>query len=241
MRSLIGGNQRKTKRYELHLRTTQQNQTAIATQSDNPWLQVANERGNTLGKILKFSKGVWEIGDDEIPEGAQYIVLMDQVAREWVKFEDNVPTERLRFPVADGVLPTPREELGDGDQSQWKIGDDGKRCDPWTLQWQLPMLPVGALGDLVIFTTSSKGGESCIANLCGVYGRSPRNGLLPIVALKVRSYKHKTYGKIQTPDLPIVGWDNGGLPSAPLSAPPAPANAADAKVIDGFMDDEIPF
>jgi hypothetical protein len=162
---------------------------------------------------------------------------MDQVAREWVKFEDGSPTERLRFPIADKVPPPPREDLGDTDESEWEIGEDGPR-DPWTLQWQLPMLPVGALGDLVIFITSSKGGESCIAGLCGIYGRSPRNGMLPIVALNTRSYKHRTYGKIQTPDLPIVGWDNGGEPSAtPVSSAPLPSPDADAEVIE--MD--VPF
>ena len=39
-----------------------------------------------------------------------------------------------------------------------------------------------------------------------VYGRSPRNGLLPIVALKCASYKHPQYGKVLKPDLPIIGW-----------------------------------
>jgi len=220
------------------LELIKQQKTAAAVQSDNPWLQVANECGNTLCKILKFNKGLWEIGDDEVPEGTQYVVLMDQVAREWVKFEDGSPTERLRFPIANKVPPPPREDLGDHDSSQWEIGDDGKPRDPWTLQWQLPMLPIGALGDLVIFTTSSKGGEICLASLCGIYGRSPRNGMLPIVALKTRSYKHKTYGKIQTPDLPIVGWDNGGAPSAaPVSSAPLSSPDADAEVVE--MD--IPF
>jgi hypothetical protein len=214
-------------------------ETKTISKPDNPWLEVSNELGS-FGKILKFNKGLWEVGDDEIAEGTQYVVLIDQVAREWVKFEDSAPTKRLRFPIADGVPPPPREQLGDTDKSKWEVDDDGKPRDPWTLQWQLGMVPVGALGDLVVFTTSSKGGESCIVNLCGIYGRSPRNGMLPIVALKTRSYKRKTYGKIQTPDLLIVGWDTGGAPSIPPvpSAPIAAANA-DAEVIE--MDDEIPF
>ena len=210
-----------------------------ATKSENPWLEVANEFGNSLGKILKFNKGLWEIGDDEIPEGTEYIVLMDQIAREWVKFEDGSPTARLRYPLADSVPPPPREELGDNDKSQWEVGDDGKPRDPWTLQWQLPMVQREVLGDLIVFTTSSKGGESCIASLCGIYGRSPRNGMLPIVALKTRSYKHKIYGKIQTPDLPIVGWDGGTSSAAPAAPWPTPN---DQEVMAGeLIDDEIPF
>jgi hypothetical protein len=114
-----------------------------------------------------------------------------------------------------------------------------KLRDPWTLQWQLPMVQREVLGDLIVFTTSSKGGESCIASLCGIYGRSPRNGMLPIVALKTRSYKHKTYGKIQTPDLPIVGWDGGPSSAAPAAPSPTPN---DPEVMAGeLIDDEIPF
>jgi hypothetical protein len=216
--------------------------TALATENDNPWLEIAKENGNRLGKLLKFDKGLWEIGDDEVPEGTEYIVLMHQLAREWVKFEDNSPTERLRFPVANRVPPPPREELSDNDSSQWEIGGDGNPRDPWTLQWQLPMV-TRALGDLVVFITSSKGGNNCIADLCGIYGSSPRNGLLPIVALKTRSYKHKTYGKILTPELPIVGWDSGyAPPSAAPSASPSPSlSDGGGEVLDVVMDDEIPF
>ena len=53
-----------------------------------------------------------------------------------------------------------------------------------------------------------------------VYGRSPRNGLLPIVALKCASYKHPQYGKVLKPDLPIIGWHGTATtPAAPAAAP----------------------
>ena len=56
------------------------------------------------------------------------------------------------------------------------------------------------------------------------------------VALRTRSYKHKQYGRIETPDLPIVGWD--GEPTAPPTAPPTQQLVGAAA---GDLNDHIPF
>ena len=131
--------------------------------------------------------------------------------------------------------------MGDTDSSKWELGEDGKRRDPWVMQWLLPMSPVNAEGDLTVFATSSKGGIGAIGTLGQVYGRSPRNGLLPIVALQCASYKHPQYGKVLKPDLPIVGW-HGTTPQAASSSstnPSAGAGGASAPAND--LMDEIPF
>ena len=196
------------------------NETSVpATQYDNPWLEAADEAGGGFGKLLKFNKGEWEISEDKVSEGREYIAYIDEVARGWVKFEDGTVTDRQIIKVRDGK-PPPRETLGDNDPSQWEVGDDGKPRDPYVFQWLLPMSPVEAEGDLTVYATASKGGIGAIGLLCKVYGRSQRNGLLPIVALKTASYKHPVYGKVLKPDLPIVGWH--GTPSAPQ----APSNSA---------------
>jgi hypothetical protein len=96
-------------------------------------------------------------------------------------------------------------------------------------QWFLPLISVET-GDLATYVTGSKGGASAIANLCRVYGRKKRDGLLPVVALKSRTYKHDDYGRIETPDLPIVGWDGKS------TAMPAPPDIAADE-----MNDAIPF
>ena len=177
-----------------------------AVQYANPWLEAAAEAGNEFGKILKFVKGEWRIGDDVIAEGTEYIAFVDEVARGWIKFENGAVTDRRIVKVSSGQHPPKREELGDNDPSQWETGDDDdKPKDPWVIQWLLPMAPVEAEGDLTVYCASSKGGINAIGLLCRVYGRSERNGLLPIVALKSGSYKHPTYDKVFTPDLPIVG------------------------------------
>jgi hypothetical protein len=141
--------------------------------------------------------------------------------------KDKSVTDRRIVKVRVGHAPK-REELGDDDESLWEVGDDGKPRDPWVFQWLLPMATVEAEGDLVVFVAQSKGGISAIGSLCGVYGRSQRNGLLPIVAIKTTSYPHKKYRKVLKPDLPIVGMHGVAAP------PTAPAD-------DGpVWDDEVP-
>jgi hypothetical protein len=73
-----------------------------------------------------------------------------------------------------------------------------------------------------------------------VYGHNMRDGLLPIVALKTTSYKHKKYGRIEEPDLPVVGWH--GTPKSQTSdgnssTGPRTGNAA----ANSDMSDSIPF
>jgi hypothetical protein len=195
-----------------------QNSALPAVQYDNPWLEAAAEAGSEFGKLLKFNKGEWLIGEDTVSEGTEFIAFIDEVARGWIKFEDGSVTDRRIVKVAAGHPPK-REELDDTDSSQWEIGDDGKPRDPWVFQWLLPMSPADAEGDLTVFCTSSKGDIGAIGLLCKVYGRSQRNGLLPIVALKTTSYKHPVYGKVLKPDLPIVGWHRTASSPAPQSPP----------------------
>jgi hypothetical protein len=196
----------------------QDKQTLPAETYENPWLEAAAEAGNEFGKLLKFVKGKWEIGDDEIPEGTEYVAHIDQMLRAWIRFEDSEVVDRRIEKVASGIkLPT-RAELGDNEPANWKEKDaDDRPRDPWCKQWFLPLTSVET-DDFVMFVTGSKGGIGAIGNLCRVYGRTERNGLLPIVALKTRSYKHKQYGRIETPDLPIVGWH--GKPPGPKAAMP---------------------
>jgi len=204
-------------------------QTAPAKQYDNPWLEAADEAGGGFGKILKFVKGTWEIGEEDLPEGKEFIAFIDEVARGYVKFKDKTVVERHIVKVRDGHPPK-REDLGDNDPDQWEIDDaTGKPRDPYVFQWLLPMSPVDAEGDLTVYCTGSKGGIGAIGLLCKVYGRSQRNGLLPIVALKCASYKHPEYGKVLKPDMPIVGWHGSA------SGPPPDGKPWDDKL------DELPY
>lgn len=218
-------------------------ETLPATHYENPWLEAASEAGNNL-KLLKFVKGKWEIGDDTVPDNTEFIALVDQIARGWVRFDDGKVTDQVIGKIADGCKPPQREELSDNDPASWLEKDaNGAPRDPWVKQWCLPLVAVES-GDVVTFVTGSKGGNAAVGNLCRVYGHKKRDGLLPIVALKTGSYKHKQYGRIETPDLPIVGWD--GVPTVPTAPVPLqPALSPQAKKVaaanGGDMNDEIPF
>src|SRR5262252_8195709 len=61
-----------------------QKTTAPAAVYDNPWLEAAAEAGSEFGKLLKFNKGEWLIGDDIVPVGTEYIAYIDELARGWV-------------------------------------------------------------------------------------------------------------------------------------------------------------
>jgi hypothetical protein len=184
----------------------------------NPFLEAANEAGGEIGLLLKFVKGKYEVGDDEVPLGTQFVAHIDQLARGYVKFLDGQVADRRIGMVADGYKLPPREELGDLDETRWEKDSQGKPRDPWVVQWYLALTRVET-GELLTFVTGSKGGISAIGALCRVYARKYGIGVLPIVALRVRSYKHKLFGRIETPDFEIVGWDGVPAQAVPQSYP----------------------
>jgi hypothetical protein len=196
---------------------------------DNPWIDAAAEAAGDLGKIIKFQKGKFFVGDDVVPSGVEYVAHINQLARGWSRFEDKKVTDRRIGLLADRYAVPKREDLGDLDQSNWERSSTGEARDPWALQWFLPLLPLGT-DELHTFITGSNGGDGAIRTLCGSYGRRFSAGLLPIVALKSTSYRHSEFGLIDKPAFEIVAWDGTSLPP---QIEPAPEKNAD-------MDDEIP-
>jgi hypothetical protein len=137
--------------------------------------------------------------------------IVEALARALVRFEDGKLVEQHIQKIASGQKLPPREQLGHQDPAKWEKDPSGQPKDPWVEQWYLPL--VGLEDDEVrTFVTGSKGGIGAIARLCNVYGRRYGDGTLPIVALKVRSYKHKQFGRVETPDLEVVGWDGTPMP-----------------------------
>jgi hypothetical protein len=172
----------------------------------NPFLEAAAESADSVGKLLKFSKGRWFVGDDEVRPGTEYVAHVSQVMRGWIRFDGGKVAQRLVGKIADGFKPPSREELGDNDTTKWDKDSQGKPRDPWTLQWYLPLVGVEN-SDLLTFVTGSRGGISALSDLCRIYGSKERNGALPVVALETRNYKHETFGRIDTPHFGLVGWD----------------------------------
>jgi hypothetical protein len=158
------------------------------------------------------------------------IAHVDQIARGWVKFRDNKVVDQRIGKSVDGFVMPARDELGDQDKTQWERDPSGEERDPWVEQYYLPMESTET-GDVAVFVTGSQGGQSAISKLLKVFARKASAGL-PIIRLNVASYKHRTYGRIETPDFTIVG--RTGVPAQPTQT----IELAGASSRE--LDDEIP-
>jgi hypothetical protein len=135
-------------------------------------------------KLLKFKKGKFYIQDEEVPIGTEYVAHPSQLTLCWIKFSGGQVVDRRLGKAADGYRPPEREELGDLDESKWESGLDGKPKNPWSFQHLLP-LEHPETGELVIFTTSSVGGEIGVKELVRAWAQRAKKGscALPIVKL----------------------------------------------------------
>jgi hypothetical protein len=103
--------------------------TAIAITVENTALAIAaaaqEEGSNELGRLLKFSKGHYSVGTEEIPLGREYIAHVEHWVRGWIKFRNGELVERKVGRVADGFVVAQRDALDDTDESLWEKGPGG--------------------------------------------------------------------------------------------------------------------
>lgn len=130
--------------------------------------------------LLRFRKGKYFIGDDEVPLGREYIAYALDWTRGWVKWQQGVIVADRLGRVADGFVPPEREELGDNEGGKWEGGND-----PWVLQNILP-LEDAATGEFLLFVSSSFGGKLAIEKLCNRVARSQSRPRSRIAAHKAR-------------------------------------------------------
>jgi hypothetical protein len=161
-------------------------------------------------KMLKFKKGIYECDGDEIGLGTQYIAHALGWTKVWVKFVDGTPTERRVYRVLKGEAAPERHDMPDTDDSKWEVDPAGRKMDPWSYQYMLPMEKVGEEGQLVVFVTASFGGRRAVADLCTAWSRqtvrTPGCGM-PIVSLNKTMMPSKKWGDVPRPYFEIVGWD----------------------------------
>jgi len=165
------------------------------------------------GTLIKFNKGDWVTGDDEdLEENIELVCNMDQLFVGWIKWLDQRPTEQIMGRVVDCYQAPRRNELGDLNQDDWEIDDQGRARDPWQFSNYIVMKEPGQSAteeNLFTFATSSKGGLGAIGALCRTYDERLRTdpGTYPIVRLESDSYNHRTYGRTKIPVLTVVGWE----------------------------------
>jgi hypothetical protein len=195
-------------------------------------------------KLLKFKKGKYSIGDDDVPLGHKYLAHTSQWTLCWIKFIDGRVADRRMGKVADGYRLPKREDLDDNDPATWEVGLDGKPQDPWCFQYLLPLEDLKT-GEVAIFTTSSIGGRRGVADLCKAYGNRAKKGLrgLPIVKLSFVDMPTKAWGPVPRPDFIIDGWDDDEAASGAGDGGGGGGDD-DIKVITTAavdLNDEIPF
>jgi len=176
-------------------------------------------------RLLKFVKGKWYVGDDELSPGRKFIAHVPQLTQGMVKFFDGKVAEQRVGIVADGFVLPNRDELGDIDSSKWETDHAGAPRDPWCHQYYLPLEDPDT-GELFTFVTGSQGGNSAIGRLTSQFVRNVRNGL-PMIRLATGSYKHKTFGRVEVPEFSVTGWTGAFHNVAPRP--------------DGNLEEEIPF
>ena len=193
----------------------------------------AREEGaGELGALLKFSKGHYFVGTDEIPIGREYIARVQHWVRGWVKFKGGALVESRVGRVADGYIVPPRDQLDELDETKWENDPAGNPKDPWCQQSYLPLEDIES-GEIVTFVSGSSGGRGAISKLCGRAAKHLASMGQPRVNLAVESYKHRAFGRIEKPSFIITGWTND-------NPQPAAPNFGAVSGNNGFSD-EIPF
>jgi len=188
----------------------------------NPFIKQAEEysQRNIIGLMLKFSKGDYSAGQEniDVPIGTQMICDMSRLLRGWIHWQDQKPVEQRMGLMIDGYEPARRDTMGFGyhagdmdaypitaryakdddqniDRSAWETDENGKPRDPWVYTNYLVMKdPTVKIVDegLYTFVTSSYGGLSNISKLASWYGNRMAQypDCYPVVALKVETYPH---------------------------------------------------
>src|SRR5262249_55941479 len=159
-------------------------------------------------KILKFKKGEYFIGEDEIALGTEFLAHTVGWVKCWIKFLNGEVAERKLYRVALGEKPPLREDLDCRDEDEWPAGLDDEPADPWVFQYLLPLENLES-GEVVIFVTSSFGGRRAIADLCDGYTKRAKKARYgqPIIKLAKADFVTKKFGKVPRPLFEVVSWD----------------------------------
>jgi hypothetical protein len=132
-------------------------------QYDSNTEELAAEATNDLGTLLKFTKGIWTLGEILAQPGAEFVAAPEDVVLGWVRFDDKKVAERILKRRGDKRRLPDRDELSMADPAEWPIDGKGQRKDCWVKQVYLPMLDEN--GGLVTFVTSSVGGRIAVGKL----------------------------------------------------------------------------
>jgi hypothetical protein len=94
---------------------------------------------SSLAPMLKFKKGKYFIGEEEVPLGRRFLAYCEDWRVGYIKFHESEVVDQRIGKVADGFVVPERDTLGDTDPDEWGKGNDGRPLDPWVRQSYLPI------------------------------------------------------------------------------------------------------
>src|SRR6476620_4851301 len=170
---------------------------------------IRNTKPNLMGQVLRFRKGEWLFGSEKqkIEAGTRFVAIMNEVRHGWLKWNEDKTASHIVGKIVEGFKPPPRDSLDCCDESEWKIGLNGKKEDPWKEVVYLPLVSMGG-EQLLTFSTTTKTGAPAFWKLIDRHAWLGRKhpGQYPIVEIQSSGYEDKRYGWIDTPAFKIVGW-----------------------------------
>ncbi len=188
------------------------------------------------GRIVKFTKdGHWTVGiEEESLDGVTVLADMENLAVGSRKWKDGQIVDMNVGLVRDNFVPKPREKLDDNDKATWPKNSRGEANDPWQFGYYLRLTDDD--GNAYAWTAASSGARRAIGDLSRQYMRKRVN---PLVKLGAGSYRHREFGKINTPELKVVGWADEAPALPKPTAKPALEHRPFAPI--EAIDDDIPF
>lgn len=158
--------------------------------------------------FLKMGKdGIWTYGAEgtEVEEGALWALNPASFRHGWINWRDDPKKVERLGELMVSVFDEPNLPDRPADL------EGGK----WSEQWAVAVICVSGEdeGTELEYSVNSKSGISELRDrIAGLVGdkMEAEEPCVPIVELLSDSYKHKTYGKIYTPELKITRWSEMG-------------------------------
>jgi hypothetical protein len=176
--------------------------TEIALSPEQEARALLEEASKGVQVILKFKEGYFHIRGEKMPLGTRYLAYVPNWERQWIRFDDNKVTDRIRVRVATRKLLPGRNTL-----SNPELEDTDN--DPWSLQNVLPLEDIET-GQLLTFVTQTAGGKMALEELAAKYSKDVLAGTaqgLPIIELRVNTFKSGFSTEVQKPLFKIAEWE----------------------------------
>jgi hypothetical protein len=180
---------------------------------------------------LKYEPGIWKIGGEDFTN-SEWLAITDMTGIGWKLFIDNnVVEEHMVLALGNDK---PRRPDSHTDKDKWKLGNDGRRKDPWSFQYSLPLLNEKS-GKVVVFNASSVTQKTAISALLEDFARKRRRQIVSLTSETVRIDDKD----LLHPVFEIIGHSEDDTPLKGVTIEKHDAAAAVSKPND--MDDDIPF